>query len=57
MQRKTKNKILKTITWVAGFTFTMSACCLDGKSDTPVLICGACLAWLLLMYAANHDRL
>jgi hypothetical protein len=51
-----KNKTLKLITWFAGFGAVLSACCLDSECKVPMIICGICLAWLLLMYAANHDQ-
>ena len=55
--RKTRQKIIKALTAVAGLGFVVSACCLDANSKVPMYICVGCVAWLALIYAANHDSL
>ena len=48
-----KNTILKTITLLAAFTFTFSACCFDSTSLKPVIACTISAIWLVLFITAN----
>lgn len=43
-----KNKILKATNYVAGLGFIVSGCCLDSDTWLPLILCGVCLAWLVL---------
>lgn len=50
-----KNKILWTITAVAGLVLVVSACALDTNSYVPHIICSVCLAWLLPFVLINRE--
>lgn len=50
-----KNKILKTITWIAAILFIISATAVDSVSNIPRIICIASLAWILLYMYANRN--
>lgn len=52
-KRKIKNFILKTITWLAGSMFFVSASAVDSESYFPTIICLICMAWLGLFAYAN----
>ena len=52
-----KNKILKTVTTIAGITFMVAGSCLDSYSYIPHVICLVSLAWLSLMAIANREAL
>lgn len=54
-KKKLKNRILKTITAIAGAGVVVSGCCLDSESNVPLIICGVCLAWLTLFTVANVE--
>lgn len=51
-----KNKILKTVTAVAGVGFILTASALDSEGFTVNFICAGCLAWLVLFFIANRKR-
>lgn len=51
-----KNKILKTVTAVAGVGFILSGLALDSEGFTVNFICAGCLAWLVLFFIANRKR-
>ena len=52
--RKIRIAILKTITWIAGFSFFFGACALDSVDITiPVILTVAGGLWLTLMTIAN----
>lgn len=55
-KRKRKNRRLKIITWFASMGAVVSICLLDSESYIPLIFCGICLGWLVLMYAANCTR-
>lgn len=48
-----KNKILKTITWLAFIAFLFSGSCLDTAGYIPLFICFISVSWLLLFAYAN----
>lgn len=51
-----KNKILWSITAVAGMVFIFSACALDTQGTyVPHIICSVCLAWLLPFVLINRE--
>jgi hypothetical protein len=51
-----KNKILWTITAVAGLGAVLSACALDTQGTyIPHIICSVCLAWLLPFVLINRE--
>lgn len=51
-----KNKILKTITAIAGVGFILSGSALDAEGLTATYICAGCLIWLVLFLIANRKR-
>lgn len=51
-----KNKILKTVTVVAGVGFILSGSALNSEGFTVNFICAGCLAWLVLFLIANRKR-
>ncbi len=51
-----KNKILKTITTIAGVALIIAGCGLDDQSYLPHIICSVSLAWLVLFLLANRKR-
>lgn len=53
--RKMKNAILKTTTWIAGITWTLSACALDSESNIPLVAYVIASAWLCLFIFANAE--
>lgn len=53
--RRTKNIILKTITWIAFIGEVLSVCCIDSDSRVPIITAIVCLAWLLLFFKANGE--
>lgn len=53
--RKMKNAILKTTTWIAGITWTLSACALDSESNIPLIAYVVASAWLCLFVFANAE--
>lgn len=56
-KRRIKNMILKMLTWTAGIAALLAVCSVDSDDNTiPIIVCGVCASWLLLMYAANCDR-
>lgn len=57
MKRRTKNKVLKTITGIAGVLALLSIMCLDSESWIPVIVLGICMAWLGLFLYANKENL
>lgn len=50
-----KNKILKTITFMATMGFIIAGCALDSESYLPAIVCAVCLAWLMLFVIANRE--
>lgn len=56
MRRKgrIKNRILKTVTWVAVIVGLYSACAVDSQSWVPVIVCVACLSWIGIFTYANN---
>lgn len=51
-----KNKILKTVTAVAGIGFILTVSALDSEGFTVNFICAGCLAWLVLFFITNRKR-
>ena len=51
-----KNKILKTITGVAGAGAFVTSCMLDSINSLPLKIWFACMAWLVLYFYANKEH-
>ena len=51
-----KNKMLKTITAIAGIGFIISGSALDSEGFTVNYICAGCLIWLTLFLIANRKR-
>ena len=51
-----KNKILKTVTAVAGVGFILSGLALDSEGFTVNFICAGCMIWLTLFLIANRKR-
>lgn len=56
-KKKMKNKILKTITILAGVLMFISICCLDSESWIPAIVLGICMAWLGLFLLANKENI
>ncbi len=50
-----KNRILITITAIAGIWWAFWACCADSESMVPTWCMIPALAWLLLFALANKD--
>ena len=50
-----KNKILKAITGLTTLVFIASGSALDSVSWLPYIICGVCLAWLIMFFIANWE--
>ena len=57
MRPKTKNRILRTITAIAGILAFLSILCLDSESWIPSIVLGVCMAWLGLFLLANKENL
>lgn len=51
--RKIRPKILKVVTVVAVFVLLMFMTSLDKTPIISSIVCGVCLLWLLLIFAAN----
>ena len=54
-KRKAHNFILKSITWIAGILFLLSACAIDSPSWIPTIVCVVSMAWLGVFAYANRD--
>lgn len=52
--KKWKNRILESITFLAAAIWVLSACCLDSKSNIPLIALFISGLWLLLFAAANR---
>ena len=48
-----KNKILKGSLYIALILEFISACALDSESIIPIVVCGICTSYLVLLVAAN----
>lgn len=56
MKRKIKNLILRAITTAAAAGVVLSAGCADSpNSNTAMIVCISCLAWLILFTYANRE--
>ena len=56
MKRRTKNRILKTITVTAVILAVLSACCVDSESNIPIIVLMISAAWLFLFCLANGEE-
>lgn len=56
-ERKIRNFILKTNTWLCAILCPFSACFVDSESMIPMILLGFSSAWLFLFYYANKDRI
>lgn len=54
-RNKIRIRILKAITAAACVGFFVSAAAVDSKSNTPIIVCAVCIAWIALMAAANME--
>lgn len=50
-----KNKILRGFTRIVLLIAVFNACLLDSRSNIPIIILYACLAWLGLYALVNHE--
>lgn len=57
MKPKTKNRILKTITAIAGILSFLAILSLDSESWIPAIVLGICMAWLGLFLFANKENI
>ena len=55
LRRKIKNCILKTVTWIMGFTFLLAASAIDSPSWIPTVLCIISAGYLLLFDLANCE--
>ena len=51
--KKMKNKILKSITWVAAIIVATCMCMFDSETYIPCFIAAVCMAWIILFASAN----
>ena len=54
--KRTKNKILKTITGISIILNLLSVMCIDGESYIPYIVILICTCWLVLFYMANKEE-
>lgn len=51
-----KNKVLKSINYVAALLVIVSGSTIDSVSNIPFIVCSLSLAWLGLFLYANKER-
>jgi hypothetical protein len=54
---KIRNFLLKTNTALCAGLFTITSCMVDSESIIPTILCVFSLAWLILFYIANEERI
>ena len=48
-----RKKVLKSSIMIAAIVDVLAMCCLDSKSNIPIIITIICSSWLAFMYYAN----
>jgi hypothetical protein len=49
-------KAVKIITWIAAITGIVFMTALDSDSVIPMVVCGVCAVWCVLVCIANSSR-
>lgn len=52
-----RNFLLKVNTAMCAVLFPLSGCLIDSESIIPTIVCLFSLAWLILFYIANEERI